>query len=131
MSYDPALYSIPRKNNTIRVHISSSVSYLPEFLRSNPVRLYHITRHVTSKMKKSKNGLAWRLALETHCPSRSTRLGVHAPVAMTTLSAKCRVPSLAITPIHRPVRGSMSGREKVPELSKGECGARFGLHRVR
>lgn len=28
---------------------------------------------------------------------------------------------MAITPIHRLVRGSMSGREKEPELSKREC----------
>lgn len=67
------------------------------------------------------------LALETHCPSRSTKLGVHAPVAITTRSAKCRVPSLAITPIHRLVRGSMSGLEKEPELSKREYNAESGV----
>jgi len=58
--------------------------------------------------------------LETHCPFKSTRLGVHAPVAMITLSARCRAPSLVSTPIHFPVLSSTMGRLKDPaELRSG------------
>lgn len=59
MSYDPALCSIPRKNNTIRAHISSSASYLHEFLqiRFRAIAPHDITRHITSKVKNGKKRL--------------------------------------------------------------------------
>lgn len=69
--------------------------------------------------------------LDTHCPLRSIREGLQAPVAITTRSAGYLLPSLAMTPTQRFDNGSMIGRSNVPDL-QGVCLTRIiRRHRKR
>jgi hypothetical protein len=53
-----------------------------------------------------------------HWPSRSTSVGDHAPVAITTTSAAHSVPSSANTPTHRFASLDSNGALKVPAVPK-------------
>lgn len=63
--------------------------------------------------------------LLTHCPSRSTSVGVQAPAARTTLSAYHFVPSAHSTPIHVFPDCDSIGFENVPDLTESNAWTKF------